>query len=140
MLRHISARQCMIRSICTTSVQEASKRNSISKKKNLSVEPEPPYEPPKLWAVTLIKPLKGCPRVLQRLAKHFDLQSNTPVPLPNIPSVNERLIGMGDMVYVQPLVISDTPYPYAEHPRMGLNGVFYPSADAIEEIQQLWKS
>ena len=122
----------MLRSVCRASNPMLRPASTTS---NLKA-PEP-LQAPKLWAVTLIKPLRGNPRTLQKLARHMDLQLLKPVPLPNIPSVNEKLFSMGDMIYIQPLVISKTPYPYADHPRMGSNGVFYPSADAIDEIHEL---
>ena len=85
----------------------------------------------------MIKPLKGNPKTLQNVAQQMDLQLMEPVPLPNIPSVNEKLNMLGEMVYIQPLIIAPNPYPFAAHPRMGSNGVFYPSADAVEELNEL---
>lgn len=90
---------------------------------------------PKLWCVKLIRKLKSNPRQLQAVAKNLGLEKEfEPTVVPNTPSFNEELIKLGDLIYIQPLVIAPNKYPYADHPFLAPNGVFYPSEDKLLAI------
>ena len=92
---------------------------------------------PKLWCVKLVQPVKGNPKVIQALAQGLGLSElYKPTIIPNTPSFNERLLQIGSLVHIQPLVIAPNPYPYADHPMLSPNGVFYPSADKLKDIHQ----
>lgn len=90
---------------------------------------------PKLWCVKLIQKLSGNPRPLQALARELGLKEiYQPIVVPNTPSNNETLSKIGSLVHFQPLVIAPNSYPYADHPYLAPNGVFYPSEDKLVEI------
>ena len=92
---------------------------------------------PKLWFVQLVDALSGKPRGLQALARDFGLNNvYEPTVVPNTPSNNKTLESLGSLVHVQPLVIAPQPYPYADHPFLAPNGVFYPSADKLADIHR----
>lgn len=57
-----------------------------------------------------------------------------PTVLPNTPANNAALKSLGSLVHVQPLVIAPNSYPYADHPFLAPNGVFYPSPDKLLDI------
>lgn len=92
---------------------------------------------PKLWFVQLLQALSGKPRVLQATARDLGLETvHHPTVVPNTPSNNELLKSLGSLVHFQPLVIAPRPYPYADHPFLAPNGVFYPPADKLEDIHR----
>ena len=91
--------------------------------------------PPKLWCVRLLRPLKGSKRVKQELARSMGLEKPyEPVVMPNTQSNNDKLRDLEGLVYVHPLIISPTPYPYADRPMLTSNGVFYPSVKKCRAI------
>jgi len=92
---------------------------------------------PKLWFVQLVQVLRGKPKGLQATARDLGLDTiHQPTVVPNTPSNNKLLESLGSLVHVQPLVIAPRPYPYADHPFLAPNGVFYPSPDKLEDIHK----
>lgn len=92
---------------------------------------------PKLWFVQLVQVLSGNSRALQATARDFGLNAiYEPTVVPNTPSNNVALESLGSLIHVQPLVISPNPYPYADHPFLAPNGVFYPSADKLSDLHE----
>ena len=90
---------------------------------------------PKLWYVKLIRQLKTNPRQIQAIANDLGLEKEfEPTVISNTPSNNENLLKLGSLVHVQPLVIAPNSYPYADHPFLAPNGVFYPSKDKLLDI------
>eukprot|EP00116_Pleurobrachia_bachei_P015158 sb/3475420/ len=91
----------------------------------------------KLWCVKLIRPVKGNRLPIQELCTELGLTVQyKPAIVPNTPHFNSQLHKIQHLVHVQPLVIAPNPYPFADHPFLAPNGVFYPSADKLETIHK----